>query len=155
MSGTTPARPATATQQTVRSPMPLQVRLPAEIDAVPTARHELARWLKSADVGREVSEELALVVTELVTNAIEASPGPRAHVAVQARIEPASVVLQVIDEGEGFDRAPGSPPELPTDGSVRGRGLPIVSALMDVMSIHRNGGRTAVEVVRRLPPDDT
>jgi anti-sigma regulatory factor (Ser/Thr protein kinase) len=152
MSAHTPFRPTADHSAAVRASSPLEVRLPARIEAVPEARHELARWLSGAPVSREIADEFALVVTELVTNAVEASPGPRAHIAVRARLDPHEVVLLVSDEGEGFHLV--SSPSLPSSASVRGRGLPIVSALMDEMTINRRDGRTEVEVSRRLPPAD-
>lgn len=131
----------------------LDARFPAVIDSVPTARHNVARWLSGAKVDTEVRDELALVITELVTNAVEASPGPGAEIEVSGRFQEdhaqLTVVLVVRDYGNGF--APEGDPELPHPASVRGRGLPIVNALMDELDVIREEDCTVVKVARALP----
>ncbi len=138
---------------TVKTGRRLEARFPALIDSVPTARHRVARWLSGARVDPEIRDELALVVTELVTNAIEASPGPGSEVEVSGRFERGQaeldVVLAVRDHGTGF--ASNGEPKLPAPGSVRGRGLPIVNALMDTLTVAREQDWTVVEVTRSLP----
>lgn len=123
--------------------------MPAAVDAVPSARHEFSRWLSRVRVERETRDDLALVVTELVTNAVEASPGPRSQIEIRAWIESGpQVVLQVCDRGAGLQLT-GSP-RIPDARSVRGRGLPIVEALTDRLLVDRSDGCTVVEVSRSL-----
>lgn len=136
----------------VNVPTALEVEFHAELEAVPRARHELIRWLNKRRVAQEITEEIALVVTELVTNAIEASPGPSARIEVEVHVEDQRVVLKVRDQGTGFPE-PATTPSLPDSSQPRGRGLPIVSALMDGFSVRRLHGLTEVEVTRRLPQD--
>jgi anti-sigma regulatory factor (Ser/Thr protein kinase) len=144
---------ARASTMTLRAGLPLEVRLPASVQAVPTARHKVARWLSHARVDSEVRDELALVVTELVTNAVEASPGPSASIEIQVRFGAGpAIILQVADEGSGFDLS--QQPALPTERAVRGRGLPIVHALMDELTVERRGDHTVVEVSRALRNND-
>jgi anti-sigma regulatory factor (Ser/Thr protein kinase) len=145
--------PHRATDERGRAAMsltPLDVRLDAVIDSVPKARHHLARWLNQARVDREIRDELGLVVTELVTNAVEASPGPNAVIELRAELRSGvDVMLVVTDRGPGF--AIHDSPRLPGDTSIRGRGLPIVNALMDVLDVRRLPGQTEVTAVRTLP----
>ncbi|MFP4511955.1 MAG: ATP-binding protein [Acidimicrobiales bacterium] len=137
----------------VRFDRPLEVRLPASVDAVPTARHRVSRWLAQAKTDRVVNDELALVVTELVTNAVEASPGPDATIEIHGHFDRGpSVVLQVSDHGRGFSL--GHSPELPAVRAVRGRGLPIVDALTDHLVVERQGETTVVEITRNLGDTD-
>jgi hypothetical protein len=78
MSADAPSRPTSERPaMTVRELDPLELRFPAAIDAVPRARHRFSHWLTAARVDRPIRDELALVITELVTNAVEASPGPQ------------------------------------------------------------------------------
>ncbi|MDZ7677712.1 MAG: ATP-binding protein [Acidimicrobiales bacterium] len=133
----------------MRFDQPLEVRLVASVDAVPTARHRVSRWLAQARTDRVMNDELALVVTELVTNAVEASPGPDATIEVHGHFDRGpTVVLQVSDHGRGFDLARSL--EFPAVRAVRGRGLPIVDALTDDLVVERRGDTTVVEITRNL-----
>lgn len=134
----------------MKATAPFEVEFAARLDSIPRARQELREWLRSGSVPSPICEELALVVTELVTNAVEASPSPAARVEVWARLGGGKVVLRVSDEGQGFETEIEAN-ELPGLSTERGRGLPIVSALMDEVIVHRNGTHTVVEVARSLP----
>ncbi|MGY6501533.1 MAG: ATP-binding protein [Acidimicrobiales bacterium] len=133
---------------TISSGPALDLRFRATIDAVPVARHSLGRWLSEMEIDRTVRDELALVVTELVTNAVEASPGPQHEVVLRATCDDDGIHLLIVDEGTGFemDESPASPE--PT--AIRGRGIPIVRALMDVVSVERRDERTVVSARKIL-----
>ena len=137
----------------VNGPIPLQLRLDAVIGSVPHARHEMAGWLRKVRVRGDLYDDLALVITELVTNAVEASPGPNAAIEVRADIRNGDqVVLVVTDRGVGFDMT--QDPGLPNDTAIRGRGLPIVNTLMDDLVVRRIDGVTEV-ITPRPPPART
>lgn len=134
----------------MKEPSPFSLELDAQLESVPRARHELARWMNWSGVPAQIRDEMSLVVTELVTNAIEASPGSSAKVSVWSCLSPDDVILRVIDEGPGFDLPVGNL-TVPQPATDRGRGLPIVRALMDHIAVRRDDGRTEVEVSRSLP----
>ena len=150
MSAEAPNRPSSEERtMTVRMLDPLDLRLDAVIDSVPAARHQLVSWLSRSQVDRETRDELALVITELVTNAVEASPGANAQVEVRAEVaDGPQVVLTVSDAGSGFQIA--TSPRLPGGAAIRGRGLPIVNALMDGLEVRRIEGRTRVRTIRAV-----
>jgi anti-sigma regulatory factor (Ser/Thr protein kinase) len=84
------------------------------------ARHELSQQLE--DLGQEVLDDLALIVSELATNALEA----RAQVIdVGVWVHHCRVELIVTDS------APGIPAPDGQEDEVRGRGLRIVEAVAD------------------------
>jgi anti-sigma regulatory factor (Ser/Thr protein kinase) len=124
------------------------LRLEARIGAVPVARHGLNRWLRTVGVGEEQRDEFAMVVTEMVANAVEASPTPTSEIEVIARRDADQVVLVVSDQGWGFQLD--GRPELPPAAALRGRGLPIIDALTDRIDVYRADGRTRVEVTRAV-----
>lgn len=126
----------------------LTLRFDAVMDSVPDARHRVGAWLAAVEVPVRLRDELALVVTELVTNAVEASPGPNAAIDVRARIDDDDLVIVVADHGGGFSLT--HAPELPGGNAIRGRGIPIVDALMDSLEVRRVEGRTEVTTVRSL-----
>jgi anti-sigma regulatory factor (Ser/Thr protein kinase) len=100
-------------------------------EAVAEARQEV-RALPLAD---EAREQLALVVSELVTNAVlHAGPATEEPVRLQVRLRPGRARIEVRDSGPGFDR----PAQINPDPlAVGGQGLLIVSALSDAWGVRR------------------
>lgn len=90
-------------------------------------------------------EALPLVTTELVSNALAASP-PDRLVEVSLAVDGGDVVVSVRDAGSGLKSRSFAPPP-PT--SVRGRGLAIVDRLADQLTIDRVGGQTRVTARKR------
>jgi anti-sigma regulatory factor (Ser/Thr protein kinase) len=87
-------------------------------------------------------DDTLLVVSELVTNAIEASPSPYERVRVQLSRSPLGCRITVADHGPGFSRAPlGLQPE-------GGRGLMVVRRLSRELTTKREpNGWTVVSAV--------
>jgi anti-sigma regulatory factor (Ser/Thr protein kinase) len=71
-------------------------------------------------------EALKIVISELVTNAVQHSEPP---IHLRMRRRPASVVVEVDDAGPGFDPA--------VERSTSSRGLRIVAALSDDWGVDR------------------
>jgi anti-sigma regulatory factor (Ser/Thr protein kinase) len=85
-------------------------------------------------------DTLALITTELVSNALAASP-PHGDIEVTLDASDHELCVSVRDAGSGLKSASFSPPP-PT--SRRGRGLAIVDHLADQLTIDRLDGRTLV-----------
>lgn len=110
---------------------------PATDGSIAYARREVTQWLRShtADDGDgEVVDEMAVVVSELVTNAVRATGGPDATVKVAARIHGGAILLEVcnpsamwVDVDRRWD----------LDDPLRlgGRGLLIVRSLVDDVTV--------------------
>jgi anti-sigma regulatory factor (Ser/Thr protein kinase) len=124
------------------------VRLAPVSSNVAVARRFVAESFARAaglDPTSELCADLALVASELVTNAVE--HGDRRLVEVSVALDGAVCVLAVTSHGAG--RMP------PTDdwriteaSSLTGRGLGVVRALVDSVELLAEGDRTTV-VVRR------
>jgi anti-sigma regulatory factor (Ser/Thr protein kinase) len=98
--------------------------LPAEPAAVPYARQCTRRTLAAWDLG-PVTADAELVVSELITNAEQATPRTphAAHVVLYLAADPGRLTLLV------WDACPELPARRPHDGdSAGGRGLEIVHA---------------------------
>lgn len=94
--------------------------------------------------------DIEISVGEAVTNAIlYGSPNPSCRVVLSFGPAAAGFVIQVRDEGTGFD-----PSLLRTEedaDALGGRGIRLMRALMDEVDLHYDGhGMTAV-LVKKLP----
>ena len=109
-------------------------------------RHEISvvrRRIRSAAALLAPDDEwldaIVLAVSEIVTNAIEyGSGGP---VEITARVDDRTFVVEVAADSSGIPLPPSDP--VPTT-SVRGRGLQVVHALADHVSVDVREGRVTV-----------
>jgi anti-sigma regulatory factor (Ser/Thr protein kinase) len=115
--------------------MKLGIRLPDE----PRAAAEARRAVEDLGplVTRDQLDDLRLLVTELVTNAVRYSGG---WVDLKVFVERGFVRVEVTDPGPGFD--PGNRPD-PGIESMGGRGLYLVEQIADRWGV-KTGDRTVV-----------
>ena len=119
--------------------------LPRPEDAA-TARREAARWLQQMGLNGDDVDQLSLIVSELLSNAVEASPGD----------EP--VELTMTAEGDTYTVAVVNAALAEPDGLLavadataeRGRGLAIVRDLADSFQLSYRRGRASATAVKRL-----
>lgn len=129
------------------SPLPAQgftLDLPAEPEALSSVRQALERWLSEADTSRRDAHAIKVACGEACANAIEHAyrPGDAAF-RIEASRRDSEVVITVRDFG-GW-REP--------RGTDRGRGLPLMEALMDSIQIDPSSKGTTVQLRRRLGAD--
>ncbi len=121
-------------------PLDFHLRIPNRLEMVRALRALLAGTLEGRGVDEEDAQEIQLVVSEIVNNSIEhvrgRGPGGYHEVEILFGVDGDRVVGRVRDEGEGgiqqkdFDRA--APPDVGTD---RGRGLFLIQAYVDELSV--------------------
>lgn len=88
-------------------------------------RHSIAADLLSRRVDHERIDDVVLVASELVTNAVLHAPTPdEAELDVSWEVRPDSVVVQVLDSNPDLPRQ-----RTANETDTRGRGLYIVAAL--------------------------
>ncbi len=113
------------------------LRLPFTAASVGAARRQLAASLEASGWRGEVVSDAALVVSELVTNAVRhGRPTSSGHVEVSWRIGRGRVRITVADQGRGADLSAGPR----TTDRTGGRGLAIVQELCDSWTTDRRGG---------------
>ena len=105
-------------------------------------RQRLGAWLDAQNVDPEAQRGVVLAVSEAAANAVEHGHGSDGLgvVSVMARMDDGRLALSVRDRG-GW-REPGDPGE-------RGRGLPIIEAIVDEVSIEQTEGGTVVRMQSR------
>lgn len=115
-----------------------RVVLPSTAAAASHARRRLTGYLRAYDVVDSAVEDAALVVSELVTNAVRnAARGADAKVQVEWTLTMSRLRLQVSNVARATRRP------LNEHEAVGGRGLSIVAALSETWSLeHVDGGTT-------------
>lgn len=101
-----------------------RLRLPAEFSSVSAVRHRLRTFLAACGLDEQTTDEVTLACSEAAANAVEHPVAPRHHsIEVEASVEDDGVRVTVRDFGQ-WRAAP--------TVSDRGRGLALMSMLMDV-----------------------
>jgi len=91
----------------------------------------------------------------LCSNAVRHASGAPGALALRAWVDGADVAVEVEDDGTGFELEGRYDDEEPDPDAERGRGLYVVDALTDVVTVTREGGHTIVRAVRRAVISDT
>ena len=107
----------------------MRLTVPATPDAVAQLRRHAVAYAKAAGASAEMTQEIALAVSETVTNAVlhayvGAEPGA---VSVSCRTEGERIFVEVADEGAGVSPRPDSP--------GMGHGLAIVGSLVRSLDV--------------------
>lgn len=136
------AQPRGAAGGDCREDPRLNLKLPAEPASVPTFRHRASQFAAERGVGKDVIADVALAVSEAVTNAVKYAnvSGREGVVELSAAADDSWLEVKVRDRGEGFGK--GS-----SDGL--GLGLSIIARLCADLKIVQEGDGT--EVSMRFP----
>lgn len=132
----------------VRAPHPsdkpsrrLELTVERSRAGVPVARRAVTAWLEQEDADAALIGDAALVVSELCANAVRAA---RSQVSVRAWREGPAVVVEVEDDGPGFD-ADLARDTLPAEPTLEvGRGLFIVGQVADEFTTRFDPAGTTV-----------
>lgn len=99
------------------------MRLPADNSAPSAARAYLHALLDRTQVASDIRDEVVLIASELVTNAVQSGS---TYVDIDAVVSREQIVLTVDDDGRGWPTLNEAAP-----GDTSGRGLTIVDHLAD------------------------
>jgi serine/threonine-protein kinase RsbW len=137
----------------------VRLTIPAKAEYITLGRLALTgiARLRSEPLSQEVLGDLKLALTEACTNSVRhAYAGGEGVVEIVYELHPDRLVVEVVDEGEGFDP--------PADGSERidgdedrdlsegGLGIAIIQALADEFEVgaRPQGGGSRLRFVKRL-----
>jgi len=120
----------------------LEWSLPSEVTAISPFVDKLMLLLRNCGCVSEGVSEVEIALREALANAIVHGnhEDRRKHVHVTCRCEPDEVSIAVKDEGSGFDINNVPDPTAPENiGSVHGRGIHVMKALMDEVCFEEGG----------------
>jgi GAF domain-containing protein/anti-sigma regulatory factor (Ser/Thr protein kinase) len=114
---------------------------PAQAEALANVRHLLRRWLRQQGAADDEIYDVTVACQEACANAVEHAyaPGKEAF-EVEARRDARTIEIVVRDRGQ-WRRA---------RGTHRGRGMPMMEALMDSVHVQHTADGTAVILRREL-----
>jgi anti-sigma regulatory factor (Ser/Thr protein kinase) len=117
---------------------------PAESASVPRARRVAAGWLASVGAPVPVTQDVELVLSELVTNAVRASR-PGDEIRVELTGEARGWGVAVSDSAGRF--VPPATEAVLDPWAVGGRGLRVVSEVAGPLTVEQDHGWTVVRTV--------
>jgi anti-sigma regulatory factor (Ser/Thr protein kinase) len=118
---------------------------PARTRSLPPLRHLIRRWLIARGADVDETYDITVAVQEACANAVEHAYGPAAaDFRLEAECVDGTVVVSVHDRGHWREPR----------GLNRGRGLPLMRALMDSVDVAAGSDGTTVVLRRRLGAGD-
>lgn len=134
----------------------LDLRIPSDVQQIEAVVDAVVRrCAEYAFDGRQLALNLPVALTEALSNAILRGNGEDAakEVRVRVRLTADSVVVEVEDEGSGFDLEACTEDPTSADNLERedGRGLFLMQALMDRVERYRGTGNVVRLTLRRAP----
>jgi serine phosphatase RsbU (regulator of sigma subunit)/anti-sigma regulatory factor (Ser/Thr protein kinase) len=122
-------------------PDELVARWPAEKDSLAQVRQVLRRWLYARGASEEEAFDITVASQEACANAVEHAYGPgRRTFEIEATFDAGTVRVTVRDEGRWR----------PPRGTNRGRGLPLMRALMERVDVQHGEQGTVVVLEREI-----
>jgi len=138
-------------------PHAIRLTIPAKAEYITLGRLALTgvAGLRPEPLSDEVLGDLKLALTEACTNSVRhAYEGGEGAVSISYELHPDRLVVEVADDGLGFDREAGSAAHGEDDAELieGGLGIAIIEALTDELEITRGrGGGSRLRFVKRLP----
>ena len=131
-----------------RHPAPLELAFPAETGQLRPVRARLRRWLDSCGLSVPLAQDALVAAGEAVANAIEHGhrDNPGQEVRLRAVVTATLLRLTVADSGRWLPPGPEPTP-------YRGKGISLMRAMMDNVSIDTSTTGTTVTMDLRITRD--
>jgi PAS domain S-box-containing protein len=131
-----------------RHPAPLELAFPADTAQLRPVRARLRRWLDGCGLSTPLAQDALVAAGEAVANAIEHGhrDNPGQEIRLRATVTANLLRLTVADTGRWLP--PGSEP-----APYRGKGLSLMRAMMDNVSIDTSAAGTTVTMDVRITRD--
>ena len=130
--------------------LPDQFEITAHPQNAGAARERVREAAVAAGFAKMDLADIEIAVGEAVTNAIlYGSPSSSSRVLLSYGLTPASFVIQIRDEGSGFD--PNAVRIEEDTDALGGRGIRLMRALMDRVDLHYDGRGMVACLYKKLP----
>jgi len=127
----------------------VEMLLSSTLESVDVAEAEVSRIVEAIGLAEEDRHRLGMAVRESMVNAVVHGNRYNSEKSVQLRIaqEPDRLIVQITDEGEGFELS-SVPDPLAQENLLRqsGRGILLIQAFVDEFQVRRRDGRDGTEV---------
>ena len=131
--------------------LPDQFEITAHPQYAGTARERIRDAAVIAGFTAMDLADIEIAVGEAVTNAIlYGSPKATSRIVLSYGIAGIAFVIQIRDEGQGFD--PGKVQVEDDTDALGGRGIRLMRALMDQIDLHYDGHGMVARMIKNLPP---
>jgi len=130
----------------------IRLTIPAKAEYITLGRLALTGLARLRPLSQDVLGDMKLALTEACTNSVRhAYEGGEGVVEIVYELHPDRLVVEVTDEGEGFDAEPAADPDAADELSEGGLGIAIIEALSDELEIGpRAGGGSRLRFVKLL-----
>lgn len=129
----------------------LKLNIPAERRIVQAVRDRFEEFIRPLRLSADEVDALKVALSEACTNAVcHGSPqGRKCHVHVRFEITEDRLVIEIVDEGQGFRPSQIALPEY-EEWKPSGRGLFLMQALMDDVEFEPTARGTCVRLTKYL-----
>ena len=136
-------------------PVAVEITIPSEPGWIPQARSFVRKFTEEAGLPEDAAFEVLVAMEEAAVNACcHGRRGPEpGEIKVSCGFEGDEVLVEVADEGPGFDVNEVDVDVLPDTLASDGRGIYIMHQLMDDVDIQASSGGTVVRMRRRIDPE--
>lgn len=128
-----------------RQPVPLELDIPVDVNHLASTRTALRGWLTRAGVDPESGQNLLVAAGEAITNAIEHGHRHDQTGTIKLRLTALADQIQAIITDAGSWQPP-----RPATNLHRGRGIPLMRALMHDVTIQADTAGTVVHLTARI-----
>ena len=120
-----------------------------EFHTLRSARRDVVDWLNDVGADRETTERASLIASELATNAIQVAPGVPYQLRARAMTRNTAAIA-IRSRSAGAVPPPRGSWRPVDDLAIRGRGLSIVGALSDEVTVETDDGDVVVTAWFRI-----
>lgn len=125
----------------------LTLGLPGDAVSIPVARHIVRQAMTELGIVPEVIDDVQVALTEACANAVQHS-GSVDEIEVRFDLRDHLATIEVADQGRGFEASDLGPSDIM---EPRGRGVPLMRALVDDLDVDsRPGEGTVIQMQKRL-----
>ena len=123
-------------------------------DSVAVARRAVGVFAQSRGFASSDVSDIVLAVGEACSNAVEHGHTAKGQIIVRCTFENDTLTVEIGDRGRGFDEKRALESSIPAEFLGRGRGIPIMRAVMDGVRYETTKIGTTVFLEKRLIAGD-